>query len=93
MDAAAAARRFWLAPVAGGVMLALLIAEFPLAVLARQNVGAGGGGGPIWLSVPFGVVGFLVAWRKPGNRLGWILLGLAITTAVAEDCPSPACPA
>ncbi len=85
-----AARRFRLASpatalVAGAVVLALMIAEFPLAGLAHQTVDAGGGGAPLWFSVPFGVIGFLVAYRKPGNRLGWILLGLAASLAVAED--------
>ena len=85
-----AARRFRLASpatalVAGAVVLALMIAEFPLASLAHQTVDAGGGGAPLWFSVPFGVIGFLVAYRKPGNRLGWILLGLAVFLAVAED--------
>jgi len=71
--------------LAGGLGLALLLAEFPLAALAHQNVGQGGGGSPIWLSAPFGVMGFLVAWRKPRNRLGWILLGLAGSSALSED--------
>jgi hypothetical protein len=70
--------------VAGAVVLALMIAEFPLASLAHQTVDAGGGA-PRWFSVPFAVIGFLVAYRKPGNRLGWILLGLAAFLAVAED--------
>ncbi len=85
-----AVRRFRLASpatalVAGATLLALMIAEFPLASLAHQTVDAGGGGAPLWFSVPFGVIGFLVAYRKPGNRLGWILLGLAAFLAVAED--------
>jgi hypothetical protein len=70
---------------AGGVVLALLVAEFPLAALAHQTVAAGSGGGPIWLSVPFAVIGFVVALRKPGHRLGWILLGLGCFSALAED--------
>ena len=83
-------RRFRLASpatalVAGAVMLALMVAEFPLAALAHQDVNASGGGGPIWLAAPFGVMGFVVAWRKPGNRLGWLLLGLAVSASLAED--------
>jgi hypothetical protein len=70
---------------AGGVVLALLAAEFPLAALAHQNVATGSGGGPIWLSAPFAVIGFVVALRKPGNRLGWILLGLGCFSALAQD--------
>ena len=72
------ARRFRLASpgtalVAGALVLALMIAEFPLASLAHQSVNASGGGIPIWVTAPFGVIGFLVAYRAPGNRLGWIL--------------------
>jgi hypothetical protein len=83
-------RRFGLAApatalAAGGVALALLVAEFPLSALAHQNVGQGGGGSPLVLSAPFAVIGFFLAWRKPGNRLGWILLGLGASSALAED--------
>jgi hypothetical protein len=89
-DPPMAARRFRLASpavalVTAGIMLALMVAEFPLAGLAHQSVGQGSGGAPLWFSVPFGVIGFLVAYRKPGNRLGWILIGLACSLAVAED--------
>jgi hypothetical protein len=31
----------------------------------------------------FGVVGFLVAWRRPGNRLGWVFVGLAVAFALS----------
>jgi hypothetical protein len=72
-------------PLAGAaLLLALLAAEFPLAALARQSVTTGSGGAPLWMPVPFGVVGSVLAWRKPRNRLGWILLGLAVTMALAE---------
>ena len=81
MRRAVAARRFRLASpvtalVAGAVVLALMAAEFPLSGLARQGLNQGGGGAPLWFSAPFAVVGFVVAWRKPVNRLGWILLAL-----------------
>jgi hypothetical protein len=78
-------RRTTLVLAAAGLLLALLAAEFPLAALAHQEVTAGSGGAPIWLSVPFGVVGAVLAWRVPRNRLGWILLGLGISSALAQD--------
>jgi hypothetical protein len=31
------------------------------------------------------VVGFVVAWRKPGNPLGWIMLGVAVFLVLSED--------
>jgi hypothetical protein len=30
----------------------------------------------------FGIVGLIIAWRNPGNRIGWISLGLAGLVAV-----------
>jgi hypothetical protein len=30
-------------------------------------------------------VGFVVAWRKPRNLLGWTLLGMAAFGALSED--------
>ena len=44
-----------------------------------------GGSLPVWISAPFAVVGFVLAWRKPGNRLGWIFFGLAVCGTVAQD--------
>jgi hypothetical protein len=85
----AAGRRFRLASpvtalVAGAVVLALSLAEFPLASAAHQTVAAGTGGPPIFLFAPFGVIGFLVAVRAPGNRLGWLLLAMTGFGAVSE---------
>ena len=37
-----------------------------------------------WTFTPFGVVGFVVAWRKPRNPLGWCLLGLTVAGALSE---------
>ena len=43
-------------------------------------------GGPQWWDfTPFGVVGFVVAWRKPRNPLGWCLLGLTVAGALSDD--------
>ena len=83
-------RRFRLAtsaaaPVAGGLALALMLAEFPLSGLAHQNVGEGSGGAPFLLSAPFVVVGFALASRKPRNPLGWLLAGLGGFGAISED--------
>ena len=38
-----------------------------------------------WTFTPFGVVGFVVAWRKPRNPLGWCLLGLVVAGALSDD--------
>jgi hypothetical protein len=71
--------------VLGGLALALMIADVPLAGLAHQSLAATGGSVPVWISAPFAVVGFLVAWRKPGNPLGWIILATAVFLALSED--------
>ena len=86
----AAARWFRLAsrPAAGAtavLLLALIVAQWPLAALAHQSLDATGGGLPWWVGAPFGVVGLVVAWRKPGNPLGWCLAGLAVTAALDQD--------
>jgi hypothetical protein len=39
----------------------------------------------VWISAGFGVVGFVVAWRKPRNPLGWAILGLAVFGALSQD--------
>ncbi len=69
----------------GAVLAAAAVADVPLARLAHQSVDASGGSLPVWISAGFGVVGFVVAWRKPRNLLGWTLLGLAVFGALSED--------
>jgi hypothetical protein len=71
--------------VLGGLVLALIIAAVPLAGLARQSLNASGGSLPVWVSAPLAVVGVVLAWRKPGNPLGWIILGTAVFLALSED--------
>jgi len=90
MTAGGAGRRFRLALptgalVLGGLVLALMIADVPLASLAHQSLAASGGSVPVWMSAPFAVVGFVLAWRKPGNPLGWVILGVAGCFALSED--------
>ena len=82
--------RSWLAApaaalVVGGLVLALVIAAAPLAGLAHQSLDASDGSVPVWVSAGFGLVGFVVAWRRPGNPLGWVILAAAGLSALAED--------
>ena len=81
--------RFRLAPVTalvlGGLVVAAAIVDVPLARLAHQSVTASGGSLPVWISAGFGVVGFVVAWRKPRNPLGWVLLAMAVTGVLSQD--------
>jgi hypothetical protein len=71
--------------VLGTLALALMIADVPLAGLAHQSLAATGGSLPVWISAPFAVVGFVVAWRRPGNPLGWIILATGVFLALSED--------
>jgi hypothetical protein len=72
--------------VLGCVVLALVAAQWPLANLAHLSVNTTSTGSPPWWELaPFGVVGFVVAWRKPRNPLGWCLLGLMAAGALSED--------
>jgi hypothetical protein len=85
-----AARRWRLASpatamVVGVALLVLMIADVPLAQLAHQSLAASSGSVPIWISAPFAAVGFVLAWRKPGNPLGWIMLGVAVFLVLSED--------
>ena len=81
--------RFRLAPVTalvlGGLVVAAAIVDVPLARLAHQSVTASGGSLPVWISAGFGVVGFVVAWRKPRNPLGWVLLAMAVFGVLSQD--------
>ena len=74
-----------MALVLGALVLALMIADVPLAGLAHQSLDAAGGSVPVWITAPFAAAGFVVAWRKPGNPLGWIILGTAVFLALSED--------
>jgi len=71
--------------VIGGVLLALFAAAVPLSRLAHQNLNAGGGSIPVWVSAAFAAVGLVLAWRRPANPLGWIMLVGAFFFAVSED--------
>jgi ABC-type Na+ efflux pump permease subunit len=60
------------AAVLGGLLLLLIAVDAPLARLAHQSMSASRGSSPVWFSAAWGVLGFVVAWRRPGNPLGWI---------------------
>jgi hypothetical protein len=88
--AAGRARRLRLASpvtaaVIGGLVLALEIVEPPLAMLAHQSMNNSSGSVPPWFSAAFAVVGFVVARRRPGNPLGWLMLAVAGFFALSED--------
>jgi two-component system, NarL family, sensor kinase len=84
------ARRFAVASpgtalVLGGLVLAPVVAGAPLAGLAHQSLDAADGSVLVWVSAGFGVLGFVVAWRRPRNPLGWVILAMAGLAALSED--------
>jgi hypothetical protein len=72
--------------VLGGLVLVMLAALVPLGLLAHQ--GGSTSGGAAFLAPVFGVVGFVVAWRKPGNPLGWLMLGAVAFLVLEGDASS-----
>jgi len=71
--------------VLGGLVLVLAAAAVPLARLAHQSLNASTGSTPVWVTAPAAVVGFVVAWRKPGNSLGWLILVAAVFAMLTKD--------
>jgi hypothetical protein len=71
--------------VFGIVLLALFIADVPLARLAHQSLNASRGSAPVWASAGLAIPGFVLAWRRPANPLGWIMLSAAFFLALSED--------
>jgi hypothetical protein len=58
-----------------GLTVLLSVALVPLSLAARQNPLAAGGTYLV-LAVSFGVVGLVVAWHRPRNPIGWLMLVL-----------------
>ena len=56
-----------------GLTVLLAVALVPLSLAARQNLLAAGGTYLV-LAMSFGVVGLVVAWHRPQNPLGWLML-------------------
>ena len=78
-------RRTLLRGAASGVLLVLIAVDAPLARLAHQSMNASGCSSPVWLTGALGVVGFVLAWRRPGNPLGWMFLAAAVFLTLSED--------
>jgi hypothetical protein len=83
--AVTATRANWLVGGLGVLILALVVADVPLAGLAHQPVDASGGSAPVWISAGCGIVGLVLAWRKPGNAIGWVLVGVAVFGVLSQD--------
>ncbi len=68
-----------------GLVLVLAAAAVPLARLAHQSLNAATASVPVWVTAPPTVVAFVVAWRKPGNPLGWLFLSASAFSILTED--------
>jgi len=82
------ARRFRLASprtaLALGVLFAVVaLALVPLSLLAKESPQVNGG--EALGAVPFGVVGFVLAWRVPRNPIGWLFLAIGICLLLSID--------
>jgi hypothetical protein len=72
--------------VLGVVVLALIIVSPPLSVLAHQW--SASIAGPVADVATLFVVGAVIAWHRPANPLGWILLGAAGSQVLSADSGS-----
>ena len=82
--------RSWLASsvsvlVLGGLLLVLIAVDAPLARLAHQSINASSGSLPVWSTGAIGALGVVLAWRRPRNPLGWMLLATAVFGTLSED--------
>ena len=71
--------------VLGGLVLVLAVAYVPLARLSHQSLNATTASIPVWVTAPGAVGAFVVAWRKPGNPLGWLLLAATAVSILTDD--------
>jgi hypothetical protein len=71
------------AAVLGAGVLVLVATLIPLSILARQSVWTNGG--QTLIVIPFAVVGFVVALRRPGNPIGWLSMAIAACFVLSTD--------
>lgn len=65
------------------LLLGLMLASIPLLESAHRSLTANAATAPLILA--FGVVGTVVATRRPRHPTGWILLGIAMSFVISGD--------
>jgi hypothetical protein len=60
-----------------GSVLLMAVALIPLSFASRQNPLAAGGANLV-IAVTFAAVGLIVAWHRPQNPIGWLMLLVAV---------------
>ena len=65
-----------------GLLILLLVSNVVTSFDVPKGYGLKGVG---VVTIPFAAVGLVIARRRPGNPIGWILLGLASTVLVSID--------
>jgi two-component system NarL family sensor kinase len=79
-------RRLWVASATIGLAVLVLLlaaAVIPLAVAARQGVFYNVG--QVATFLPIAAVGFMVAWHRPANPIGWLLIVTAAGALLTVD--------
>ena len=81
-------RPSWAAPATAwalaGLTMLLAVALIPLSLTTRQNPPAAGGASVV-IALSFAVVGLVVAWHRPRNPIGWLMLALAVSFILDID--------
>jgi hypothetical protein len=70
--------------VLAGLTVLLAVALVPLSLAARQNPFAAGGANVV-VDASFAVVGLVIAWHRPRNPIGWLMLLLAVSNMFYID--------
>jgi hypothetical protein len=68
-----------------GLTVLLTVALVPLSFAARQNPVATGGANVV-IALSFAAVGLIVAWHRPANPIGWLMLILGVGFVFYIDC-------
>ncbi|HEV2256455.1 MAG TPA: hypothetical protein VGS06_25200 [Streptosporangiaceae bacterium] len=78
-------RRPAMAWTLAGLTMLSTVTLVPLSLAARENPFAAGGSNVV-IAVAFAAVGLVVAWHRPRNPIGWLMLLLSASQIFYIDC-------